>query len=258
MPSLAKAALVAAATTLVLATAATAQSPPQLPDIPDIPGVKTAKFKMTVHGMQHSFFAFSWTPAYGGGCSVHSEGQLSEDWEFARGRSVVLEFTKLPGGLVLMKRQGRGPGDAAFAATGGVVREANGFFDFGPEPGCGGQRSLVDPDACGQEFKVNSDLRLVWSKGRLTLERATKNPKNPAEACGNVNGALNIELFTYHFPFLDKQRADFSKKQIFGHKHGFKLKMKDRFLEPLHEPIYESVEEKTNGESVLTLKRLRN
>jgi hypothetical protein len=253
-----KLAAAAAVALVTLASTAAAQAPPDVPNIPDIPGGKTAKFKMTVHGMQHSFFAFSWTPHYGG-CSVHAEGQLSEDWEFARGQGVVLEFTKLPGGLVLLKRQGRGLGDAAFAATGGVVREANGFFDYGPEQGCGGQRSLVDPDVCGQEFKVNSDLRLSWRKGRLTLERATRNPKNPAAGCGNVNGsAFNFELFTYRFPVLDKQRADFSKTQIFGHKRGFKLEMKDHFLEPLHEPVYESVDEKTNGESTLTLKRLRN
>jgi hypothetical protein len=254
MRFLMKTAPAAAALTVLLASVATAQSPP--PDIPNLPVVKTVKFKMTVHGAQHSFFSFSWTPPPSG-CSIHAEGQLSEDWEFARGRGVVLEFSKLPGGLVLLKRQGRGLGDAAFAVTGGVVREANGFFDFGPEQGCGGQRSLVDPDSCGQEFEVNSDLRLVWKQGRLTMERATKFPKNPADGCGTVNGALNIELFSYHFPLLSKQHVAFSKSQIFGRKRGFKLQLKDHFLEPLHEPIYESVEEKTNGESTMTLKRLR-
>src|SRR4051812_11732252 len=108
---------------LALATAATAQ--PQPPNIPtDIPGSKTVRFKMTIHGLQHSYFAFSWTLNPGQECPLHAEGQISEDWEFARGKGTVLIFTKFPGGLVTMRREGRGLGDAAFAAPGGLVREA--------------------------------------------------------------------------------------------------------------------------------------
>jgi hypothetical protein len=253
--SLAKAVVMATAATLALATAATAQ--PQPPNIPnDIPTVKTARFKMTIHGMQHSFFAFSFTLNKEGGCPLHAEGQISEDWEFARGRGTVLVFTKFPGGLVTMRREGRGLGDAAFAAPGGLVREANGFYDLGPYP-CGGSHNFGEEPTCGQEFEVNSDLRLQWLRGSLVLQRgATRQVDNPAAPCGEKFGA--IDLFTTPFPLLTKQKAEFTKRQIFGKKRGFRLKLKARFLEPEHDPVYDSVEEKLNGESDLTLKRLKN
>jgi len=233
VPSLAKAALTAAAATLALATAATAQ--PQPPNIPnDIPTVKTVRFKMTIHGLQHSFFAFSFTLNKGGDCPPHAEGQISEDWEFARGRGTVLIFTKFPGGLVTMRREGRGLGDAAFAAPGGLQRVANGFYDLSPPP-CGGSHNFGEEPACGEEFEVNSD---------------------PAAPCGEKFGA--IDLFATPFPLLTRQKAAFTKKQIFGRKRGFHLVLKDHFLEPLHEPVYDSVEEKLNGESDVTLKRLKS
>lgn len=210
---------------------------------------------MTIHGSQFTFFAFSWTlPS--SVCTYHAEGQISEDWEFARGRSVVMEFSKLPGGVVLLRRAGRPPGDAAFAAPGGLKPEANGFYDLGPDP-CGGIIQFRDEAACGTEFEVNSDLRLLWSRGRLTLERGgPRAVENPAEACGQTGGA--IDLFTNPYPLLAKQRVEFSKKQIFGRKRGFRLVLKDKFLAPLREPVYESVEEKLTGQTVLTLKRLRH
>lgn len=255
MRFLAKAAVAAAVLAVLLASVATAQTqPPNIPNIPDIPTVKTVRFKMTIHGTQSSFFAFSFTLQPGNPCRIHAEGQISEDWEFARGRGVVLEFSKLPGGLVLMKRQGRGLGDAAFAAPGGLKREANGFADAGD---CGGAQNFASEPSCGAEYEVNSDLRLLWSKGRLTLDRgSTRQVENPAAACGETGGA--IDLFTWPYPLLSKQRADFSKKQIFGHARGFRLVLKDHFIAPLREPVYESVEEKLTGKSTVTLKRLRN
>jgi hypothetical protein len=253
MPSRAKVALAVAALTLVAATTATAQ--PQPPNIPNIPTVKTERFKMTVHGIQHSYFAFSFTLNKGGDCPMHAEGQISEDWEFARGRGTVLVFTKFPGGLVTMRREGRGLGDAAFAAPGGLIREANGFYDLGPGP-CGGSHNFGEEAACGQEFKVNSDLRLQYLKGKLVLERGGTRPvENPAADCGASVG--NIDLFTWPYPLLSKQKAPFTKKQIFGKRKGFHLVLKDHFLAPLREPVYDTVEEKLNGESNLTLKRLK-
>jgi hypothetical protein len=256
MPSLAKAAATAVVATLALATAATAQ--PQPPNLPNnLPTVKTARFKMTIHGLQHSFFAFSFTLNKGESCPVHAEGQISEDWEFARGRGTILVFTKLPGGLVLMRREGRGLGDAAFAAPGGLVREANGFYDFGPYPCVGGSHNFGEEPTCNQEFEVNSDLRLQYVKGNLVLSRgATRQVENPAAPCGEKFGA--IDLFATPFPLLTKQKAEFTKKQIFGKRRGFHLKLKAHFLEPQHEPVYESADEKLNGESDLTLKRLKN
>jgi hypothetical protein len=255
VPSIAKAAATAVVATLALATAATGQ--PQPPDIPnDLPSVKTARFKMTIHGLQHSFFSFSFTLNKGGDCPFHAEGQISEDWEFARGRGTILVFTKLPGGLVLMRREGRGLGDAAFAAPGGLVRVANGFYDLGPPP-CGGTHNFGEEPTCGEEFEINSDLRLQYVKGKLVLDRgATRQVENPAAPCGEKFGA--IDLFSFPFPLLYKQKAEFTKKQIFGKKRGFHLELKAHFLEPEHEPVYESVNEKLNGESDVTLKRLKN
>jgi len=241
---------------VILVPAAAAQAPPDLPSIPTLPHTDVERFKMTIHGSQYSFFSFAVTLSPSGDCRFHSEGQISEDWEFARGKAVVMEFTKLPGGLVMLRRVGRPPGDAAFAAPGGVKRQASGFYDFGPDP-CGGIRNFGDEPACNEEYKVNSDLRLLWLRGRLTLDRgATRLVENPAEACGEAVG--NIHLFTFPYPLVSKQRVNLSKRQIFGHKRGFRLVLKDRFLAPLREPIYEAVEEKLTGESVITLTRVRN
>jgi hypothetical protein len=255
VPSLAKAAVIATVSTLVLATAATAQlQPPNIPN--DIPTVKTVRFKMTIHGLQHSFFAFSFTLNKGGDCPLHAEGQISEDWEFARGKGTVLIFTKFPGGLVTMRREGRGLGDAAFAAPGGLKRVANGFYDLGPTP-CGGSHNFGEEATCGEEFEINSDLRLQYLKGKLVLDRgSTRQVENPAAPCGEKFGA--IDLFTWPYPLLSKQKAPFTKRQIFGKKRGFHLVLKDNFLAPLREPVYESAEEKLNGESDLTLKRLKS
>jgi hypothetical protein len=254
VPSLAKAAVIATAATLALATAATAQ--PQPPNIPtDIPTVKTARFKMTIHGSQYSYFAFSWTLNPGQECPLHAEGQISEDWEFARGKGTVLVFTKFPGGLVTMRREGRGLGDAAFAAPGGIQRVANGFYDLGPGA-CGGSHNFGEEPACGEEFKVNSDLRLQYLKGKLVLDRgATRQVENPAAPCGEGFGA--IDLFTFPFPLLARQKAPFTKKQIFGHRRGFHLVLKDKFIAPLREPVYTTADEKLTGKSDLTLKRLK-
>lgn len=92
------------------------------------------------------------------------------------------------------------------------------------------------------------------------LERGgTRAVENPAATCGRIGGiGGNFDLFTWPYPLLAKQRVEFSKKQIFGRKRGFRLVLKDKFLAPLREPVYESVEEKLTGETVLTFKRLRH
>ncbi len=255
MRSLAKYAAAAAALALVLASGATAQQPP---DIPNLPTAETARFKMTINGLQHSYFAFSFTLNPDHACRLHAEGQISEHWEFARGRGVVLEFQKLPGGLVLMHRADRPLGDAAFAAPGTVRREVNGFYDLGSAPGCSGQHNFADEPTCFEDFNVNSDLRLQYSprRHRLTLDRgSTRVVENPAGQCGSANGS--IDLFTWPYPLLARQWIGLTKRQIFGRTRAFKLELKDHFISPLREPIYETVEEKLNGESVVRLKRLR-
>jgi hypothetical protein len=256
MRFLAKYAAPAVALLLLGATVATAQ--PQPPDIPNIPGAQTERFRMTINGGQHSYFAFSFTLAPNHDCQLHAEGQISEHWEFARGRGVVLQFQKLPGGLVLMHRADRPLGDAAFAAPGTVRREVNGFYDLGSAPGCGGQHNFADEPTCFEDFNVNSDLRLQYAprRARLSLDRgSTRQVENPAEKCGTAVGGA-IDLFTWPYPLLSKQWIGLTKKQIFGRKRAFKLELKDHFIAPLREPIYETVEEKLNGESVVRLRRL--
>jgi hypothetical protein len=255
MRFLAKTATAAAALTVLLVTVATAQ--PQPPNIPNIPGTQTERFRMTINGGQHSYFAFSFTLNPDHQCRFHAEAQISEHWEFARGRGVVIEFQKLPGGLVLMHRADRPLGDTAFAAPGTLVREVNGFYDLGPPP-CGGTHNFAEEPTCFEEFRVNSDLRLQYTprRARLSLDRgATRQVENPAEKCGTAIGGA-IDLFTWPYPLLSKQWIGLTKKQIFGRQRALKLELKDHFIAPLREPVYETVEEKLNGESVVRLKRL--
>ena len=94
-------------------------------------------------------------------CSVSSEGTLSEHWEYARGKSVVMEFNRLPGGTVLLKRAGRSLGDSSFAAPGSVTRDASGYFDYGVQPGCGGMFSLDN----GREKRFLTRSRVLTPSG---------------------------------------------------------------------------------------------
>lgn len=255
MPSLAKAALTAAAVLLALATAATAQSPP--PNIPAPPVKEVARFKMTISGYQIERYEFSWTPAPSG-CSRHAEGLLTEDWHFQRGRGLEVDFVKLPGGLVVVQRHGRF-GDASFAAPGKLTRTANGYFDAGGEPGCGGVIPL-DQTTCNKRFNVQSDLRFIWQRNRLTLDRAaTRLLKNPAESCGGLgSNDVSIALYSFPYPLFSKQKGSLTKKQIFGHRRALRVELKDHFLKPVELNPEVSSDENLAGLSEVTLKRIRD
>jgi hypothetical protein len=248
-----QAAAAAAVVLVAFASQAAAQAPEQ-PTLPDIPTTDVARFKMTIDGLQRGEFSHSWTP--GNACNWHSEGTLVEQWEFQRGKAVVMEFSRLAPRVILLRRAGRPAGDSAFAAPGFVTREGTGFFDMGPE-GCGGMHSLVSPD-CGKRFPVKSDLRLLWLSGKLRLERSGATFRaNPAEDCGTPDGALNFNGLTAPYPILNKQIGKLTAAQIFGKRRGLKVKLKAKFIEPLRDRSeWPNAHETLTGLTHLTFKRL--
>ena len=140
-----------------------------------------------------------------------------------------MEFSKIGPRAILLRRKGRPPGDAAFAAPGDLTRHATGYFDMGTFPGCGGWHSLIGPD-CDQRYKVQSEMHLAWFNGKLDLEKGGHQLfDNPAGHCGNVDGVLNFDELPAEYPALLKQRAALTAKQIFGNNRGFKLALKDRY-----------------------------
>lgn len=118
--------------------------------------------------------------------------------------------------------------------------------------------SLVSPD-CGKRFKVQTDLRLFWLKGKLSLERSgDKFRKNPAEDCGEPGGALNFEGLTYPYPLFQRQRTKLPIRKIFGRSRAFKLDLKANYLLPLRDNTWGNSSEDLRGNTQLTFKRLRD
>jgi hypothetical protein len=251
-----KTAAAAAIAVVTLAPVAGAQSPPPNIPLPNLPSAEVARFKMTIHGSQTSYFEYKWNP--GDGCGRNSEATLVEHWNYARGKAVVMEFSRLGRGVVLIRRQGRPPGDAAFAAPGDLTRHATGFFDMGPLLGCGGWHSLVGPD-CDKRYKVQSEMHLWWFKGKLELEKSGHGLfDNPARNCGNVDGVLNFDELPSPYPALYKQRTKLSARQLFGKARGFKLTLKDRYLGSLGEAhTWPDSSDRLVGLTTLTFERLR-
>ncbi len=249
-----KAALVSAAALATLAAPASAQTPPT-PVIPNIPATDVARFQMTIHGFQTSNFEFDWVP--GDECGRHANATLAEQWNYARGKAVVMEFSRIAPRVILLGRKGRPPSDAAFAAPGNVTRHATGFFEMGSFPGCGGWHSLIGP-TCDKRYNVQSELHLLWFNGKLSLEKGGRRRyENPAKGCGNVDGVLNFDELPHAYPSLSKQRAALTAKQIFGSNRGFRLTLKDRFLPAVGTHTWPNASEKLNGRTTLTFKRLR-
>ena len=242
----------------LLCSPAWAQQVPGLPDIGNgLPQGDVERFQVTVRGTQHAAFKYTWHPP-DLGCSVSSEGTLSEFWEYARGKSVVMEFNRLPGGIVLLKRAGRSLGDSSFAAPGSVTRDASGYYDYGVQPGCGGMFSLVGGD-CGTTYKVNSNFNLLWSKGKLSLRRGSKLKKTPVKDCGEVGGALSFDGLVSPYPYLEKQRGALTARQIFHSKRNLKVVVKDKYLAQLREdaPGLVVVKDVLSGSTTITFKRLK-
>ena len=247
------------AATLLIAVSAAAQTPPPPTPIPDfqLPG-QVVRFGLTVHGSQLDDIAFKWEPSPGATCPLFAQGTLKEFWQFRRGKSVVIEFQKLAG-RVLLRRKGRQLGDSAFAAPGSVERVATGFLQGPAGNAC--PTFPFDRTDCNQEMPVNSDLRLDYTKGALRLKQsgpAVQN-KNPAENCGSaVAPAVNFggEL-SDPYPFMSEQRAGLTRDRIFKSGKNIKLTLKDKFLAPTEGTSgFTEFTEHLSGTTVVTLKRL--
>lgn len=237
-----------------MAAPAAAQTPPQIPGLPKAKAGDVARFKVTVSGNQTDRIAFS-RDAGSDGCSLKIDGTLRESWNYARGKGVVFEFRKLFG-RVVFGRAGR-PGDGSFAAPGNLTRQATGsYYYLAPGPSCTAV-SLLTP-TCGKRFRVRSDLSLGFSKNQLILKSAgtAGQKKNPAGECGfPQDRQLNFDQLSAPFALLNKQVGALSKRSVFGKKPALRVKLKEKFLEPLGEG-YTRFDEKLQGTTTVTLRRL--
>jgi hypothetical protein len=254
--------LLIAAAALAPAGAAAAQTPPGIPDIGDLlPKGDVARFQVTVRGTQEAHEIFTWRAPNATACGLYAEGTLDEFWEYARGKGLVVEFRKVAG-RVLLQRVGRQLGDVAFAAPGTVTRGATGFVQADSVNGGCVSVALGGPD-CDKVFPARSDLRLGWSKGRLTLKESgpAAGNENPAAKCGapvTSQDSPAYDQFSFPYPFLGPQRAPLPARRIFGSKRAMKLVLKHPFLGPVEGPQgYTTFTEKMSGSSTVTLKRLK-
>jgi hypothetical protein len=242
----------------ILTAAATAQTPPPIPNHQFKSEVE--RFKLTLNGSQGSTFNFSVDMANPQGCSVHSEGRLTEDWKFERGRGVVLEFRRIKGTrTVFLQRKGHPAGDVSFATPGTVERTASGFWDEFGGAGCRGRRDFSVAD-CGKKLKAKADMFFIWTRsGKLTMEPTNKSiqRKNPARACGSGND--NIDGLSHEYPFLEKQKGKLSAKQIFGKRKHIVVEMEaGKLLTPHREGMYLREDETFGGSARVVLSRLRD
>jgi hypothetical protein len=252
-------ALAALGLALLSAVAAAQPTPPDI-DIPDLPKTEVERFKVTLNGSQGSTFNFSVDMANPGGCSVHSEGRLTEDWKFERGRGVILKFRRIKGTrTVFLQRQGHPAGDVSFATPGTVIRTASGFWDEFGGTGCRGRRDFSVTD-CGKKLKAKADMFFIWTRsGKLTMEPTSKSVqrKNPARACGS--GADNIDGLSWEYPFLNKQKGKLPASKVFGKRKHIVVQMKaGRLLTPHREGTYLREDETFGGSTRLVLTRLRD
>ena len=228
-----------------------------------LPKADVERFEVTVRGNQSSSLNFGYDANPSVPCSLHGSGTLNEFWEYGRGKGVTFVFRKLGPGVVVLSRAGRGIGDAALAAPGTVTREATGAVQTViPAPGPTCQSFSLRSPECGKAFKVRSNLRFGWEKGRLTLQHGSMEglKKNPALECGWAeNHVLFFSEFSYAYPFLDKQRMKLPIKRIFESKRNIKLLLSNDFLAPTEGPAgYDPFIEKLGGGTTVTMKRLKH
>jgi hypothetical protein len=246
---------------LALAGAAAAQSPQQPPDIhiPDLPKQEVERFKVTLNGSQGSTFNFA-VDYPNESCPIHSEGRVTENWEFARGRGVVLEFRRIKGTrTVFLQRKGHPAGDVSFATPGTVIRTASGFWDeMGPAP-CRGHHVFGVAD-CDTKHPAKADMFFIWTRrGKLTMEPTSKSiqRKSPAAACGG--GVDYIDGLTNEYPFLSKQKGTLTAKQVFGKRKHIVVPLKAApLIEPVREGMWIREDEVFGGSSRLVLSRLKD
>jgi len=202
--------------------AAPARAGVPLPHLPDPTAV--AKYKLTVSGAQNVLVDYRFEPP-ASDCSSVTLGEVSEHWQYARGKAVVLVFERFGGkrGPVLVRRQGRRRGDLAFATQGKLTRAASGSYEeFGPHPPCRSRMELnVDP-SCSQPFKVTRNLRVAYVSGKFTVEGASDLPRNPSK-CGN-----DTDVLTPEFPIFSPATGRLSAAAIFARKKGFKVTIKSK------------------------------
>lgn len=222
---------------MLVALPSAAQPPPPLPDdlddlLPKSDPVE--RFKVTIQGSQQEHIDFTFDQAPGQPCGPRAAGSLDESWQYARGKSVVMSFRLVAGRHLLIQRAGRPLGDTAFAAPGAVTRDASGSFDSLGPGGC-----VVFPlrtGDCGKELAVRSELRLGWSKGKLTLQHSgtATQRKNAAENCGLLQDvAFDFAQLSFTYPFLGKQRGKLSLDRIFSARKNFQVRLKHRSSGPL-------------------------
>lgn len=248
-------ALIAMLFALAGSSVASAATAPKIPSPVVKPDAK-ARFKLTVQGFQSEATQFFRPPELDN-CTLHTAGTLDEDWRFARGKDVTIEFLKY-GHKVFMKRAGRRHqlGDTAFATSGTVFRAATGTFDIKNGPDC--ITLAIASPTCFQKLQAPLDMRVDWSGGKLFLAHSgpAASVPNPAEDCGIVPGSgSSVNELTNPFPFLRKQSGRLSAKTIFGSKKGVRIRLRDDFLQPLYSGGFTTFTDKLHGESTITLER---
>lgn len=243
----------------LLSAAAVAQTPPNIPT--QLPNSEVERFNVTLNGSQGSTFTFS-VDVPNPSCPIHSEGRLSEDWKFERGKGVVIEFRRIKGTrTVFLQRRGHPPGDVSFATPGTVLRTATGFWDeMGPAP-CRGRHEFSVAE-CGERLRAKADARFIWAQNKITIEPTSKSilRKNPARACGG--GMDNIDGLSWEHPYLAKQKGRLTGAQVFGTRKQPKRKHivvpldAGQPLQELREGTYMREQETFGGTSRLVLSRL--
>ena len=240
--------------TVLLSLCFAAPASAQIPDI-DLPKLPApddvARFRMTVTGGQHTSLSFRFEPP-AGECVEVTTGTISETWNYARGRSVIVKFRRY-GKNVFMDREGRRLGDLAFETVGTVVRNAEGSYNRTGPRGCAFYAALNDDPACGESFDVRRNMRFHYGQGVIKVVGAEQSPlpSNPAEACTTEHDVLTPE-----FPYAIPVKGRLPARRIFGARKGIKMELKGKSLAPLP-LLYTTINEWSGNASLeFTLTRL--
>jgi hypothetical protein len=241
---------------LVLAAPAAAQAP-QLPDI-DLPNLPkpddVARFRMTITGGQTTSLSFTFAPP-AGACTEVTTGTISETWNYARGKAVIVKFRRY-GKNVFMDREGRKLGDLAFGTTGTVIRNAEGSINRTGHPSCAFYKALYETPDCDKLFKVTRNMHFAYQRGVISVEGANQSslPRNPAEACTYEHDVLSPE-----FPYTIPVKGRLPRQRIFGAKKGIKMELKGRSVPVLSTMPYTTIHDsRGNATLEFTLTRLPN
>jgi len=236
-----------------VAPAAQAQKPPRIPsfDTPILPNLPkpddTVKYKFTLSGSQNISLGFRFD-ASSPNCRNEQSGEITENWDYKRGKGVVMVFKRY-GKNVLLNRQGRKTGDAAFGTTGHLVRIADGSRNT-----CtGGYQKIFQDPTCNRNFNVPRDLRFAYQKGKLIVEASGRTYPNPTEPC-----TKEADVITHEYPTFLRATSAVTRRSLFGRKKGFKLKFKaPKQVAPFPAPYTTITRFSATNEFELTLTRIR-